>query len=327
MGYAVQNFWDIAELVSSAGLTGKRVIDLGSQDVKIFGDADLMLLQECVQRLGGDPARIRKLVVPPYPVVISARDVFEAAGYDYICCDVDQRPGTIYVDFNTLAFDRSLYGKFDFVMNAGTTEHLPNPLAAFFLMHELCASGGLLFNEVPFSGWTNHGLNNLTAKFWHTLRWMNSYRVLLANVKYVPDNHPLDGNFGGEHLAFIDNLSKAAAVSSSIEIIFQKTDTRGFVPPYDAVFPTDDGGKAIGQLVMGSLRPFIVNGSLTDKQAEKTVNQFLAYQGLGYKYSPDDDMSLPGSGNARLRFGRFLPSGLRNSPTVASVARMVRGEP
>lgn len=326
MGYAIQNFWRIADLVQSVGLTGRRVIDLGSQDVRIFSDADFKLLEESVRKFGGDPARLRTLFVPPYPVVISARDVFEASGFEYVCCDVDQRPGTVYVDFNTLAFDRRLYGEFDFVMNAGTTEHLPNPLAAFFLMHQLCATDGMLFNEVPFSGWTNHGLNNLTAKFWHTLRWMNSYRVLSATVKYVPDTTPRDGNFGGEHLDFIANLSRATETSSSIEIIFQKTSSRGFVPPYDAVFPTDDGGRAIGQLVMGSLRPFIVNGSLTAAEAKKTVNQFLAYQNLPYKFSSKDDMSSPKADGTNLRMGRYLPPSLRNSSAVASVARIFRGK-
>ncbi len=301
MGYAVQNFSQLGDLIEQVGLNGRRVMDLGSQDVTIFNEPDYRNLADFVRRFGGDAARVRGLIGPNFPAVITARDVFAAAGFEYICCDVDQRPGTVYIDFNDLAFDRALYNKFDLVMNAGTTEHLSNPVAAFFLMHQLCRRGGLLFNEVPFSGWTNHGLNNLTAKFWHSLRWMNSYRVLSATIKYIPEAHPDDGNFGGEHLAFIQDLDEAAKVSSSIEIIFQKTLDRGFIPPYDAVCPTDDDGTAVEALVRGSLRPFVAGGALTEAEAAKTTNRFLIDVGL-----------RRGTG-----LGRFLPKRMRNSRAVA----------
>jgi SAM-dependent methyltransferase len=307
VGYAVQNLLQLRALLQSEGMTGRRVADLGSQDVTIADQTDVDNLIDFVRRFGGDVTRLSKSVDGRLlPTTIPARDVFSCAGFAYVCCDVDRRPGTIHVDFNSLAFDRTWYDKFDLVMNAGTIEHLANPAAAFFFMHHLCRAGGVLFNEVPFSGWTNHGLCNLTAKFWHSLQWMNSYRVLSATIKSVPAQHPDEGNFNGEHLAFITDLDEAARASSSIEIVFQKTDDRGFVPPYDAVFPTDDTGAALAALIMGSLRPFVESGALREAEAFATTNQFLDYQGLEYRFG---------------RLDRYLPANMRDSAVVDFIRR------
>jgi hypothetical protein len=283
MGYAVGSLIDLGELLQSAKVAGKRVIDLGSQDVTIFDEADLQNVRKFITTFGGDPDFSHPTFNGAFPGIISARDIFSAARFEYSCCDVDRRPGTVYIDYNTLAFDQSLYGKFDLVLNAGTTEHLPNHLAAFFFMHYLCREGGLLYNEVPLSGMFNHGLNNLTPKFWHTLRWMNSYRVMLARIKKVQLSQVDDGNFGGRHLDFIENLRDIEQDSSCIQIIFQKVEDRGFIPPFDAVFPIDDGGKALADLVYASLAPFVACGSLGRDDAVASVNAFMLMQCLSHR--------------------------------------------
>jgi hypothetical protein len=283
VGYSTGSLTKIGQIITSTNFSGRRLIDFGSQDVKIFGRDDLETLQKFVATLGGPSGFRDSTTDSEFPLLLTADEIFTAAGFQYKCFDVDRRRDTIYVDYNTLEFDRSLYGKFDVVLNAGTTEHLSNPVAALFLMHWMCRTGGILFNEVPLSGWMNHGLNNLTAKFWHTLRWMNSYEVLSAQVKYAelsPDNE----NITGPHLEFIKNLDRACQNTGSIEIVFRKTSDRGFIPPYDAVLPTGDGGAAIAKLVMGSLNPFVKCGALTRQQAIETTDEFLAYQALPYRW-------------------------------------------
>jgi hypothetical protein len=157
-----------------------------------------------------------------FPSMVSATAMFDAIGVSYTCFDVDDRPRTIYVDYNTLRFDRSLCGTVDVVSNAGTTEHLGNPNACFFLMHECCRVGGLLLNNVPVSGYANHGLNNLTPKFWHTLRWMNACDVVNAQVDYLAAAYASEGNVDGEHLRVIKNLDSSKRFSGLIEIHFGK---------------------------------------------------------------------------------------------------------
>jgi hypothetical protein len=229
--------------------------------------------------------------------MVPAADVFNAIGVSYTCFDVDDRPGTIYVDYNTLRFDRSLYGQFDVVANAGTTEHLGNPNACFLLMHQCCRVGGLLFNNVPLCGYANHGLNNLTPKFWHTLRWMNSYDVVDAHVNYVAATHERDGNFYGEHLEFIRDVDQATRVSATIELTFRKTQGRGFVPPFDvdaAVWNAGDG-QAVGRLLAGSLMPFVTMDALTQAESDACINDFLHLQGRGYRVDNSISLGEPSS--------------------------------
>jgi hypothetical protein len=283
MGYAVGSLVHLGQILRTTRTKGKHVIDLGSQDVTIFNETDAQNLRGFVGEFGGDPSSLNGNLNVSFPIIMSAAEIFAAAGFDYRCCDVDRRQGTVYVDFNSLAFDQSLYGQFDLVLNAGTTEHLPNPLAAFFFMHYLCRKGGFLYNEVPLSGWFNHGLNNLTPKFWHTLRWMNSYEVISAVIKPVNGDPANDGNFGGKHLDFIENLSELKQQSASIQIIFQKVEDRGFVPPFDAVLPEDGSGKVVADLVWASLLPFAACGSFSRAAAAASVNASLSKQNLSYR--------------------------------------------
>lgn len=283
MGYSTGNLTKIGELIAATNSAGRRIVDFGSQDIKVFNQDSLGEIQRFITSMGG-ARNFRSNKQDDFPFLLTAQEIFTAAGFEYICFDVDRRPGTIYVDYNTLDFNRSLYGRFDIVLNAGTTEHLPNPVAALFLMHWVCRRGGILFNEVPLFGWMNHGLNNMTAKFWHTLRWMNSYEVLSAQVKYA-DMPPDNENATGPHLEFIENLAYATQKSGSIEIIFRKTSDRGFIPPYDAMLPTEDNGAAIAKLVMGSLNPFVKCGALTRKEAVATTDAFLAYRRVPYRQS------------------------------------------
>jgi len=123
----------------------------------------------------------------------------------------------------------------------------------------------------------------LTPKFWHTLRWMNSYEVITAVIKPVNGDSANDGNFGGKHLDFIENLSELKQQSASIQIIFQKVEDRGFVPPFDAVLPEDGNGKVVADLVWASLLPFAVCGSLSRAAAAASVNGFMSKQNLSYR--------------------------------------------
>lgn len=283
MGYAVGSITSLSQVARAANISGRRVIDLGSQDVTIFDELDLCSLESDIRQWGGNAQPIRDAGNGNFPFVVTARDVFASAGFDYLCCDVDRRPGTIYVDFNDQSFDRTLYGQFDVVMNAGTTEHLSNPVPAFFLMHHLCRKGGILYNEVPLSGWMNHGLVNLTPKFWHMLRWINGYDVLSARIIPVGSTSVTDGNFGGAHLDFIGNLADAGSTSSSIQIIFRKTGDRGFIPPFDAVIPARDGGEALSLLVWNSLKSFVISGAITEEEAAQAIDDFMEYQSLVFR--------------------------------------------
>jgi len=182
------------------------------------------------------------------PVVISAREVFRPPALSTSVAMSIDGPVRSTLISNVLAFDPSLMGSLTWCLNAGTTEHLPNPLAAFFFMHYLCRKGVGCFTTKCRFRMVQPWLNNLTPKFWHTLRWMNSYDVLSA-ANFEGSTEPNDGGderkFRRPDLDFIENLTNLEQHSASIQIIFRKAGDRGFIPPYDAVFffPTNDGGR------------------------------------------------------------------------------------
>jgi len=94
--------------------------------------------------------------------------------------------------------------EFDLVVNVGTTEHLANPVAAFALMHELCAEGGIIYNDVPLFGFGNHGLMNPTPKYWHALIWMNRYATESVRTRSIDESAVDRGNLYHDYLSYME---------------------------------------------------------------------------------------------------------------------------
>ena len=276
MGYSPEMFSDISRL----GLPRHaRIMDIGSQDVRLNTRQDLTVVNDFIRDCGdGEPFPVDIAL----PVTIEAMTVFERAGFQYLRSDVDERPGTIYVDLNKLIFPIKLKGSMDLVVNAGTTEHLANPIGGFALIHYLTKPGGLMFHDVPIFGYGNHGLTNPTPKFWHALVWMNSYQVINAAVLKMDESKIDQGNFYHDYLSYIKGLNDIKGISNIVRFVVRKTSDRVFIPPYDAVLPDSDGSKE-ANLVLGALYPFIMTGSFSEEEVFAGINDFLAMQGKSFR--------------------------------------------
>ena len=229
-------------------------------------------------------------------MVGEARVVFDCLGFEYHCCDIDERDGTVYLDFNALPNVSEYFGQFDFVANSGTTEHVLNSSSAFFYMHSFAKVGGVLCSYVPLFGLGNHGIVNHTPKFWHTLHWMNRYDFVEGRVDSVDEQNLGVENVFGDHLDKFDGLREVVGISYMIHAVFQKTLDTVFIPPSDPVIVAEDDGRALGKTVAGSLRPFVLAGVLDGKTALKGVNSFLEYNAKPFQYSKSDQRRLFGGG-------------------------------
>ncbi len=69
-------------------------------------------------------------------------------------------------------------GKYDFVTNHGTSEHLLNQQNFFKVVHELTKPGGLMLHAVPFTAHIEHGFFNYQPNFFEALARYNSYKLL-----------------------------------------------------------------------------------------------------------------------------------------------------
>jgi hypothetical protein len=67
---------------------------------------------------------------------------------------------------------------FNVVINNGTAEHIFNIANVFEQMHDLCQVGGLMFHDVPFTGWVDHGFYNLNPTLFMDVAAANNYTIL-----------------------------------------------------------------------------------------------------------------------------------------------------
>ena len=305
MGYSVEMFVEIGQL----NLASRRVLDVGAQDLGIGSQSELDAVNEFIGKSGSQ----NLMAFNTFPQLVTAKDVYERAGWSYTNIDVDERPGTLRVDLARFEIPRPRE-EFDLVVNVGTTEHLANPVAAFALMHELCAEGGIIYNDVPLFGFGNHGLINPTPKFWHAMIWMNGYKPLDVKVRAVDEKSVDKGNLYHDYLDYMGGLREVKNITHLIRAVVRKTASSIFVVPFDAVFP-DNAGHSLAQLLAGSYHPFITTGAYTEAEVVDGINSFLKMNAHSYRITKLTDLASPTP-----KFFNVEPA----KPTFARVKRRVR---
>jgi hypothetical protein len=109
-------------------------------------------------------------------------ELFELVGWEYQ--SVDMYNGTIEADLNVFQLDASQVGYFDFVVNAGTTEHVLNQYLAMRTMHYAAREGGFMMHFVPSFGFFYHCLFTYNPKFFLLLAQQNCYKIIYAGLYY-----------------------------------------------------------------------------------------------------------------------------------------------
>ena len=108
----------------------------------------------------------------------SALELYTALGFEYQCIDVDPQFNSIRIDLNFDGCPPEHIGKYDFVTNHGTSEHLLNQLNFFKVVHDLTKPSGLMLHAVPFTAHIEHGFFNYQPNFFESLARYNSYKLL-----------------------------------------------------------------------------------------------------------------------------------------------------
>jgi hypothetical protein len=109
-------------------------------------------------------------------------ELFELVGWEYQ--SVDMHNGTIEADLNVFQLDASQIGYFDFVVNAGTTEHVLNQQLAMRTIHYAAREGGFMMHFVPSFGFFYHCLFTYNPKFFLLLARQNHYKIVYAGLYY-----------------------------------------------------------------------------------------------------------------------------------------------
>ena len=94
-----------------------------------------------------------------------------------------------------LPLPASYYGRYDVVLNAGTSEHVwPNLQQVMRTCHDLCKPGGLILHAVPAHGCKRHGHWLCSAQWFKDLADRQFYKIEWL------DEQPVPHKGGGENL-------------------------------------------------------------------------------------------------------------------------------
>jgi hypothetical protein len=180
---------------------------------------------------------------PPYPPdelvdmasFAFAGALFRRAGFRYAAVDYAHYPDTIRLDLNRQGLPWRHRGRYRFVCNAGTSEHIINQHNVFKVIHDAAAPGGLMFHSVPLADY-EHGLITYSPKFFWYLARQNDYEI----VRFL-------GNADGEATemkpAFLRDIAfnkPPTAQKTWIRLLLRKTGTAPFRGINDESFSPED---------------------------------------------------------------------------------------
>jgi hypothetical protein len=236
MGYSAASVRYLKQLIEMEIIfPGCSVIEFGAQEVQ--GEA------QDIQSAVADVASALGVTatIPVFDPPVYMGKIFELLGIHHKAIDVNLLYGSDFFDLNTQLVPPSVRGKYDWVNNEGTTEHVCNQLNAFRAAHEYCKPGGYISHSVPIMGWVDHGLINCTPKFWMILIGENLYRVVEKRFELVEGNRRLPdwySDWSGTDFCYSDVWA---------HLILQKVVEAPFVIPLDHL-ETDADGRIAARL-------------------------------------------------------------------------------
>jgi SAM-dependent methyltransferase len=95
----------------------------------------------------------------------------------YASIDVAPALKTTALDLNFDRLPERMRGVFDLVLNFGTTEHVFNQWNSFAQIHEAAKPGGVIYCQLPASGYLDHGYFCYTPVFFRDLAKANGYEI------------------------------------------------------------------------------------------------------------------------------------------------------
>jgi SAM-dependent methyltransferase len=156
-------------------------------------------------------------------------DLYLAAGFDYVSIDIIDAPYVHRFDLNTDQVPESLRGRFDLVINAGTTEHVLNQLNALKTIHDLTKPGGLIYSMFLLNGFGPHGLIRYCNRFADLLATANHYEVIFKDT-HSRNSFSWQRQIEADHEP---NEKIDFALDECQWVIFKKTSEAPFAPIVD----------------------------------------------------------------------------------------------
>lgn len=228
MGFSFGNVDHLTRLGQAGHLkVGASILDFGSQN--FYGDVDESAARLLFATFSGER------FYSPHLFANGAKidALMEALGLRYLAFDMFEGSHTRVFDFNFDTLGSEHVGKHDLVMNLGTSEHVANQFNFFKTAHDALKVGGLLYNNVPFFGGSDHALFNYHPKF---------FTSLIANNNYDCIHFEFSGLFNSSHWDEYTRVGNAPGGDqwegkytgmALLAVISRKSQDAAFLPPTD----------------------------------------------------------------------------------------------
>jgi hypothetical protein len=105
-------------------------------------------------------------------------EITDLVGIEYNSIDVCPGLKTEILDLNFDPLPERLRCYHDVVMNFGTTEHIFNQWNCFEVIHDATKVGGVMYHQLPGTGYLDHGYYCYTPLFFKDMAAANGYEVL-----------------------------------------------------------------------------------------------------------------------------------------------------
>jgi hypothetical protein len=231
-----------------------NVIELGSQD---YWCPQKNLMRSLFAAFGRevDPHLLETSSATQKP----ARLLYAALGIDYVCVDVDGRPGTVLMDLNFDPAPAEQKGKYSLVTNHGTSEHLLNQYNVFKSMHDFARVGALFVHAVPFTVHLEHGFFNYQPNFFSALAHYNSYETL--GIWVGPDWQI--ASFIPWNPALLDFLTFSSKTTHLLVVVQRKMFDKEFCVPFQEAWAAALPDEVKSRYAM------VVDGEVLDRKEAK----------------------------------------------------------
>src|SRR3984893_6914566 len=162
----------------------------------------------------------------------SGLELYTALGFTYHCVDLDPQFNSIPLDLNFDPCPPEHAGKYGFVTNHGTSEHILNQYNVFKVMHDLTMTGGFMLHAVPFTVHLEHGFFNYQPNFFDALARYNSYETL--GVWIGPDWQL--ASFIPWDPILLDYLALSSKTTHLLVVAQRKMYDREFCVPFQEIY-------------------------------------------------------------------------------------------
>jgi hypothetical protein len=164
--------------------TKNKILDIGPQNVLFVREDQI---REFLRRQGVNSTNekvdsiIKRLVYfstpRPDERTMLLSEITDLTNIEYNSVDVCPGLKTTILDLNFDSAPDWMLQHYDVIFNFGTTEHIFNQWNSFEFMHDTLSVNGVMYHQLPASGYLDHGYYCYTPLFFREMAQANDYVI------------------------------------------------------------------------------------------------------------------------------------------------------